>query len=98
MLQDVLALVLDASLEVSGAERAFIMLSAADGALEFKLARGREKQTLTDSTFATSRKIPEEVFRFGPDEGRGRPARRRVSPTPTWERWRSASATSSACR
>jgi phosphoserine phosphatase RsbU/P len=65
VLQDVLALVLDASLEVSGAERAFIMLSAVDGALEFKLARGREKQTLTDSTFATSRKIPEEVFRSG---------------------------------
>jgi serine phosphatase RsbU (regulator of sigma subunit) len=65
VLQDVLALVLDASLEVSGAERAFIMLSGQDGALEFKLARGRDKQTLTDATFATSRKIPEEVFRAG---------------------------------
>jgi serine phosphatase RsbU (regulator of sigma subunit)/pSer/pThr/pTyr-binding forkhead associated (FHA) protein len=65
VLQDVLALVLDASLEVSGAERAFIMLAAQDGSLEFKLARGRNKQTLTDATFATSRKIPEEVFTAG---------------------------------
>jgi sigma-B regulation protein RsbU (phosphoserine phosphatase) len=65
VLQDVLALVLDASLEVSGAERGFIMLAAADGSLDFKLGRGRGKQALVDSTFATSRKIPEEVFRTG---------------------------------
>jgi phosphoserine phosphatase RsbU/P len=65
VLQEVLALVLDAALELSGAERAFIMLSTPEGALEFRLARGRDKQTLTDSTFATSRKIPEEVFRVG---------------------------------
>jgi serine phosphatase RsbU (regulator of sigma subunit)/pSer/pThr/pTyr-binding forkhead associated (FHA) protein len=65
VLQDVLALVLDASIEVSGAERAFIMLANAEGGLDFKLARGRDKQTLTDSTFATSRKIPEEVFTGG---------------------------------
>jgi serine phosphatase RsbU (regulator of sigma subunit) len=61
----VLALVLDASIEISGAERAFIMLASASGELEFKLARGRQKLTLTDTTFATSRKIPEEVFRSG---------------------------------
>jgi serine phosphatase RsbU (regulator of sigma subunit) len=65
VLQDVLALVLDSALEVSGAERGFIMLSAADGTLEFKLARGRDKQTLTDRTFDISRKIPEEVYRTG---------------------------------
>ena len=65
VLQEVLALVLDAAIELSGAERAFIMLSTAEGGLEFKLARGREKQTLTDTTFAVSRKIPEEVFRTG---------------------------------
>jgi serine phosphatase RsbU (regulator of sigma subunit) len=41
------------------------MLSGDDGALEFKLARGRNKQTLTDNTFATSQKIPEEVFGTG---------------------------------
>jgi phosphoserine phosphatase RsbU/P len=65
VLQEVLALVLDAAIEISGAERAFIMLVGAEGGLEFKLARGKAKQTLTDSTFATSRKIPEEVYRVG---------------------------------
>jgi serine phosphatase RsbU (regulator of sigma subunit) len=65
VLQEVLALVLDAAIEISNAERAFIMLSTSEGVLEFKLARGRDKQSFTDSTFATSRKIPEEVFRTG---------------------------------
>lgn len=65
VLQEVLALVLDAAIELSGAERAFIMLASADGRLEFKLARGKGKITLTDSTFAISQKIPEEVFRTG---------------------------------
>jgi len=65
VLPEVLALVLDAAIDISGAERAFIMLALADGTLEFKLARGREKQTLTDATFKTSTKIPEEVFRLG---------------------------------
>jgi sigma-B regulation protein RsbU (phosphoserine phosphatase) len=65
VLQDVLALVLDAAIDLSGAERAFIMLSTADNVLEFRLGRGRDKQALIDSTFATSRKIPEEVFRTG---------------------------------
>jgi serine phosphatase RsbU (regulator of sigma subunit) len=65
VLQEVLVLVLDAAIEISGAERAFIMLSTTEGTLEFKLARSRDKVTLTDSTFAVSRKIPEEVFRTG---------------------------------
>jgi serine phosphatase RsbU (regulator of sigma subunit) len=65
VLQEVLALVLDAAIDLSDAERAFIMLASPDNILEFKLARGRDKQTLTDSTFAVSRKVPEEVFRTG---------------------------------
>src|SRR5262252_2167484 len=66
VLDDVLALVLDSAIEVTGAERGFIMLAnAADNTLEFKLARGRRQQTLPGTTFATSRKIPEEVFRTG---------------------------------
>ena len=65
VLDDVLALVLDSAIEVSGAERGFIMLANADGELEFKLARAQRRQTLPGNTFATSRKIPEEVFRTG---------------------------------
>ena len=66
VLDDVLALVLDSAIEVSGAERGFIMLAnAQSGELEFKMARGRRQQTLPGNSFATSRKIPEEVFRIG---------------------------------
>ncbi len=68
VLDDVLALVLDSAIEVGGAERGFIMLASPAGELEFKLARGRGRVTLSGVSFATSRKIPEEVFRTG--EGR----------------------------
>jgi sigma-B regulation protein RsbU (phosphoserine phosphatase) len=65
VLDDVLALVLDSAIEVTGAERGFIMLASAANDLEFKLARGRRQQTLPGTSFATSRKIPEGVFRTG---------------------------------
>jgi len=65
VLDDVLALVLDSAIEVTGAERGFIMLASAGNELEFKLARGRRQLPLSGTSFATSRKIPEEVFRTG---------------------------------
>jgi phosphoserine phosphatase RsbU/P len=65
VLDDVLSLVLDSAIDVGGAERGFIMLAAATGELEFKMARGRGRSTLSGSSFATSRKIPDEVFRTG---------------------------------
>ncbi len=65
VLDDVLALVLDSAIDVSGAERGFIMLANPDNELEFKLARARGRQTLPGATFATSRKIPDDVFRTG---------------------------------
>jgi len=65
VLDDVLALVMDSAIDVSGAERGFIMLSGESEDLEFKMARGRGHTTLSGGTFATSRKIPEEVFRTG---------------------------------
>jgi serine phosphatase RsbU (regulator of sigma subunit)/pSer/pThr/pTyr-binding forkhead associated (FHA) protein len=65
VLDDVLSLVLDAAIEVSGAERGFIMLASPTGQLEFKMARGRNRTTLPGSSFATSRKIPEDVFQTG---------------------------------
>ena len=40
VLDDVLSLVLDSAIEVSGAERGFIMLAAPSSELEFKMARG----------------------------------------------------------
>ena len=65
VLDDVLALVLNSAIEVSGAERGFIMLEGAGEQLEFKMGRGRGRTTLSGGSFATSRKIPEEVFRTG---------------------------------
>jgi len=65
VLDDVLALVLNSAIEVSGAERGFIMLEGASEQLEFKMGRGRGRTTLSGGSFATSRKIPEEVFRTG---------------------------------
>jgi len=64
VLDDVLALVMDSAISVGGAERGFIML-AGDDELEFKLGRSRDRVTLPGTSFKTSRKIPEEVFRTG---------------------------------
>lgn len=65
VLDDVLALVLDSAIEVSGAERGFVMLANPDGVLEFKLSRARGRITLPGSQFQTSRKIPEQVYETG---------------------------------
>jgi serine phosphatase RsbU (regulator of sigma subunit)/pSer/pThr/pTyr-binding forkhead associated (FHA) protein len=65
VLDEVLALVMDSAIEVTGAERGFIMLAGAEGELEFKLARARGRVTLPGKSFETSRKIPEEVFSTG---------------------------------
>jgi sigma-B regulation protein RsbU (phosphoserine phosphatase) len=69
VLDEVLALVLDSALVVTGAERGFIMLADAAGRLEFKLGRDRHHVTLPGHTFATSQKIPEEVFATGEPRG-----------------------------
>jgi pSer/pThr/pTyr-binding forkhead associated (FHA) protein len=65
VLDDVLTLVLDSAIEVTGAERGFIMLANRDRTLEFTLARARGKVTLSGRTFETSRRIPEQVFSTG---------------------------------
>jgi sigma-B regulation protein RsbU (phosphoserine phosphatase) len=62
VLGEVLAIVLDAALDVTKAERGFIMLANEQGELEFKMARGLGRVTLPGTTFATSRRIPREVF------------------------------------
>src|SRR6476659_2584122 len=65
VLDEVLALVMDSAIEVTGAERGFIMLANKENELEFKLARARSRVTLPGKSFETSRKIPEEVFSTG---------------------------------
>ncbi len=65
VLDEVLQIVLDSAIDVTGAERGFIMLAGADGRLEFKMGRARGKVSLSGQRFATSRKIPEDVFATG---------------------------------
>jgi serine phosphatase RsbU (regulator of sigma subunit) len=66
VLEEVLALVLDSALDLSGAERGFILLANPEGKLELRAARTRGRITLT--TAQTSRRIPEEVFATGNDK------------------------------
>jgi sigma-B regulation protein RsbU (phosphoserine phosphatase) len=65
VLDEVLALVMDSAIELTGAERGFIMLANEAGELEMTLARARGHVTLPGTRFETSRKIPEEVFATG---------------------------------
>src|SRR5262245_10959347 len=65
VLDEVLALVLDAAIDVAGAERGFIMLAQDFKNLELKMARANGRVTLPGTGFKTSRKIPEEVFATG---------------------------------
>jgi sigma-B regulation protein RsbU (phosphoserine phosphatase) len=65
VLDDVLALVLDAAIDVTGAERGFIMLANQERVLEFTLGRARGRVTLSGQTFSTSQKIPQSVFATG---------------------------------
>jgi serine phosphatase RsbU (regulator of sigma subunit)/pSer/pThr/pTyr-binding forkhead associated (FHA) protein len=67
VLEEVLVLVMDSAIDATGAERGFIMLASPKGELEFKIARARGSVTLSGGSFATSRKIPQEVFETGRD-------------------------------
>ena len=65
VLDEVLAIVLDAALDASGAERGFILLADDAGRLEQRLARMRGGVTLASSQI--SQRIPETVFATGAD-------------------------------
>jgi serine phosphatase RsbU (regulator of sigma subunit) len=64
VLDEVLALVIDAAIEVTGAQRGFILLATESGELELKLARAQGRVSLSGSLLR-SRKIPEWVFANG---------------------------------
>ena len=51
VLEEVLTLVLDSAIDVTKAERGFVMLARPDGELEFKTARGKGKITLPGTSF-----------------------------------------------
>ena len=65
VLDHLLEMVIDSAVEISGAERGFIMLSGPAGALEFKMARRRDGVAMTGTQFEVSRKVPDEVYTTG---------------------------------
>ena len=68
VLDEVLELVMDSAIDATGAERGFIMLATPTGELEFKIARARGRVTLSGQSFATSQKIPQQVFASGREQ------------------------------
>ena len=62
LLDDLLNLVVDTAIEMTGAERGFIMLKEADDHLSFRCARNASRQSLDGASFQTSRRVPDEVF------------------------------------
>ena len=65
VLDEVLAIVLDSALDVTGAERGFILMPDDTGELALTIARGRGRIALPSAQ--TSRRIPDEVFATGKD-------------------------------
>jgi serine phosphatase RsbU (regulator of sigma subunit) len=65
VLDDLLALVVDTAIELTGAERGFIMLKEGEEDLSFRCARNNQKCTLDGSCFQTSRRVPYDVFKLG---------------------------------
>ncbi len=65
LLDDLLALVVDTAIQLTGAERGFIMLKEEEENLSFRCARNSYKRALDGSSFQTSRRIPFEVFKTG---------------------------------
>jgi sigma-B regulation protein RsbU (phosphoserine phosphatase) len=68
VLDEVLELVMDAAIDATGAERGFIMLATPARELEFKIGRARGRVTLSGKSFATSQKIPQQVFSTGREQ------------------------------
>jgi phosphoserine phosphatase RsbU/P len=65
LVDDLLALVVDTAIELTGAERGFIMLREENENLRFRCARNDHKHTLDGSCFQTSRRVPFDVFQRG---------------------------------
>jgi serine phosphatase RsbU (regulator of sigma subunit)/DNA-binding response OmpR family regulator len=65
LLDDLLALVVDTAIELTHAERGFIMLKDGNKSLSIRCARNKHKLPLDASCFQTSHCVPYDVFRSG---------------------------------
>lgn len=64
-LDQVLNLVMDEVIAVTGAERGFVTLREADGSPIFRVARGMDQKTIDDPQFQVSRSVVERVAQEG---------------------------------
>jgi sigma-B regulation protein RsbU (phosphoserine phosphatase) len=64
-LDQVLNLVMDEVIAVTGAERGFLTLREANGSLMFRVARGMDQKTIDDPQFQISRSVVERVAQEG---------------------------------
>ncbi len=62
-LDEVLEKIVDSTIHLADTDRGFLMLSAESGALEFRIARDREKRSLAEDEFTVSRSIVNDVAR-----------------------------------
>lgn len=60
---DVLRMIVDAAIEMTSAERGFLMLKNEAGELEFKVARDRSRNSLPGNRFAMSRSVAQKAVR-----------------------------------
>jgi len=65
VLDDLMDLVMDTAIQITGAERGFIIIKDKEGALRFRCARDAQRQTLDSSYIEASRRVPEEVMQTG---------------------------------
>lgn len=61
--EDVLRLIVDAAIEMTAAERGFLMLKNEAGELEFKVARDRARNSLPGANFAMSHSVVKRAMR-----------------------------------
>jgi sigma-B regulation protein RsbU (phosphoserine phosphatase) len=65
VLDELLVMVVDTAIELTGAERGFIMLKEKNEELTIRCARNNNKKPLDEASFQTSRRVPQEVFKTG---------------------------------
>ena len=65
VLDDLMNLVVDTAIEITGAERGFIIIKDKEGTLRFRCVRDAQKHTLDSSYIEASRRVPEEVMQTG---------------------------------
>ncbi len=65
VLDDLMNLVVDTAIEITGAERGFVIIKDKEGTLRFRCARDAQRHTLDSSYIEASRRVPEEVMKTG---------------------------------